>query len=167
MCDLILVACFIMTIIWEKSTVWGPYVSSFRVRKTRTMPLEKRTWNEANAATNVFSRSYDEILIVWFNLDPRVLSYPSLAPQGQVGEDPCDWVGSGQMGKYLALGQDYFSVQPSNSVIKYRAMHPCIVDPTMKMPPHPAAHAHKFISRKYPQLARAKVSTVFLYKCWI
>ena len=33
----------------------------------------------------------------------------------------------------------YFSVRPSNSVIKYRLMYPCIVDPTMKMPPHPAA----------------------------
>ena len=49
----------------------------------------------------------------------------------------------------------YFSFQPSNSVIKYRLMHPCIVDPTMKMPPHPAAHARKFICRKYPQLAQA------------
>ena len=29
----------------------------------------------------------------------------------------------------------YFSVRPSNSVIKYRLMHPCMVDPTMKMPP--------------------------------
>ena len=57
-----------------------------------------------------------------------------------------------------------FSVRPSNSVIKYRLMHPCMVDPTMKMPPHPAAHAHKFICRKYPQLAQAKGSTVFLYK---
>ena len=44
----------------------------------------------------------------------------------------------------------YFSVRPSNSVIKYRLMHTCMVDPTMKMPPHPAAHAHKFICRKYP-----------------
>ena len=44
--------------------------------------------------------------LVWFKLDPRVLSYPFLAPQGQVGENSCDWVRSGRMGKYLALGQD-------------------------------------------------------------
>ena len=95
------------------------------------MPLEKRTWNEANAATNVSSRSYDEILIVWFNLDPRVLSYPSLAPQGQVGEDPCDWVRSGQMGKYLALGQD--NIFPSGPPTQSSSTEQCT--PVLSIPP--------------------------------
>ena len=60
-----------------------------------------------------------------------------------------------------------FPVRPSNSVIQYGLIHPSIVDPTMTMPPHPAAHAHELISRKYPQLAQAKGSTVSLYKCWL
>lgn len=99
MCDLILVAYFIIWQYEKKSSVREPYVSGIRVRKMRVAPLEKRTWNEANAATNAFSPrhknskpqwSYDKMLIVWFNLVPRVLSYKSFALQGRVGEDPCD-----------------------------------------------------------------------------
>lgn len=99
MCDLILVAYFILWQYEKKSSVRGPYVSGIRVRKMRVALLEKRTWNEANAATNAFSSrqknstpqwSYDKMLIVLFNLVPRVLSHKSLALQGRVGEDPCD-----------------------------------------------------------------------------
>ena len=99
MCDLILVAYFIIWPYKKKSPIREPYVSSTTVRKMRVAPLEKCTWNAANAATNAFSlrqknskpqRSYHKMPIVWFNLVPRVLSYKSLAPQGRVGEDPCD-----------------------------------------------------------------------------
>ena len=50
MCDLILVAYFIIWQYEEKSSVREHYVSGIRVRKMRVAPLEKRTWNEANAA---------------------------------------------------------------------------------------------------------------------
>ena len=73
----------------KKSPVWGPYTSSDRGRKTRTVLREKGVRNEVNAAMNAFS-----------------LCEKKLKTQRSYDKMRIDWVGSGRTWRYLVLKQD-------------------------------------------------------------